>query len=157
MYQKLNFLFDIYEMGRYTLENWEILKTYFQNGEFSTQTVRIISRNADVNWPPCSCDLTPLDYFLWGTEFYGEEELEAISLLATTLHFAARQAFPRLACRNHKMVIGTIFQHKYSTKNRDVSAANKMWFFTLSTTRYGSSHFQPQNCVSILRHYSRRS
>jgi len=61
MYQKLNFLFDIYEMGRYTLENWEILKTYFQNGEFSTQTVRIISRNADVNWPPCSCDLTPLD------------------------------------------------------------------------------------------------
>ena len=27
---------------------------------------RIISRNGDVNWPPRSCDLTPLDYFLWG-------------------------------------------------------------------------------------------
>ena len=27
---------------------------------------RIISRNSDVNWPPRSCDLTPLDYFLWG-------------------------------------------------------------------------------------------
>ncbi|XP_044758934.1 uncharacterized protein LOC123316778 [Coccinella septempunctata] len=27
---------------------------------------RIISRNADVNWPPRSCDLTPLDYYLWG-------------------------------------------------------------------------------------------
>jgi len=27
---------------------------------------RIISRNDDVNWPPRSCDLTPLDYFLWG-------------------------------------------------------------------------------------------
>ena len=40
-YQKFSFLFDIYEIGRYTLEqNWEILKTYFQNGEFSTQTVR---------------------------------------------------------------------------------------------------------------------
>lgn len=26
----------------------------------------IISRNADVNWPPRSCDLTPLDFFLWG-------------------------------------------------------------------------------------------
>jgi len=27
---------------------------------------RIISRRGDVNWPPRSCDLTPLDYFLWG-------------------------------------------------------------------------------------------
>lgn len=26
----------------------------------------IISRNGPVNWPPRSCDLTPLDYFLWG-------------------------------------------------------------------------------------------
>ena len=28
--------------------------------------IRIISRNSDVNWPPRSCDLTPLNYFLWG-------------------------------------------------------------------------------------------
>lgn len=27
---------------------------------------RILSRNGDANWPPRSCDLTPLDYFLWG-------------------------------------------------------------------------------------------
>lgn len=27
---------------------------------------RIISRNAAVNWPPRSCDITPMDYFLWG-------------------------------------------------------------------------------------------
>ena len=34
-------MFDIYKMGRFTLEqNWEILKTYFQSGETSTQTVR---------------------------------------------------------------------------------------------------------------------
>ena len=26
---------------------------------------RIISRRADVVWPPRSCDLTPLDYYLW--------------------------------------------------------------------------------------------
>ena len=33
-YQKFSFLFDIYEMSRYTLEqNWEILKTYFQSSE----------------------------------------------------------------------------------------------------------------------------
>jgi len=40
-YQKFSFLFDIYEIDRYTLEqNWEILKTYFQSGESSIQTVR---------------------------------------------------------------------------------------------------------------------
>ena len=27
---------------------------------------RIISRRADVVWPPPSCDLTSLDYYLWG-------------------------------------------------------------------------------------------
>ena len=27
---------------------------------------RVISRKGDVNWPPRSCDLTPLDFFLWG-------------------------------------------------------------------------------------------
>ncbi|GFV11443.1 putative transposable element [Trichonephila clavipes] len=27
---------------------------------------RLISRFGPVNWPPGSCDLTPLDYFLWG-------------------------------------------------------------------------------------------
>ena len=27
---------------------------------------RIISRRADVVWPCRNCDLTPLDYYLWG-------------------------------------------------------------------------------------------
>ena len=27
---------------------------------------RIISRKTDIVWPPISCDLTPLDYYLWG-------------------------------------------------------------------------------------------
>ena len=27
---------------------------------------QIITRNGPVNWPSRSCDLTPLDYFLWG-------------------------------------------------------------------------------------------
>ena len=36
----------------------DLLRTAFKN--------RIISRNSDVNWPHRSCDLTPLDYFLWG-------------------------------------------------------------------------------------------
>ncbi|GFT62283.1 DUF4817 domain-containing protein [Trichonephila clavipes] len=36
----------------------DLLKDMFGN--------RLISRFGPVNWPPRSCDLTPLDYFLWG-------------------------------------------------------------------------------------------
>ncbi len=35
-----------------------LLRTVFED--------RIISRNSDIVWPPRSCDLTPLDYYLWG-------------------------------------------------------------------------------------------
>ncbi|GFW51665.1 hypothetical protein TNCV_1185971, partial [Trichonephila clavipes] len=31
-----------------------------------THVTLLISRFGPVNWPPRSCDLTPLDYFLWG-------------------------------------------------------------------------------------------
>ena len=30
---------------------------------------QFISRSGPVNWPPRSCDLTPLDFFLWGYVF----------------------------------------------------------------------------------------
>ena len=36
----------------------DVLRPVFQD--------RIISRRADVIWPPRSCNLTPLDYYLWG-------------------------------------------------------------------------------------------
>lgn len=39
-------------------ETMNLLQTKFPD--------RIISRNSAVNWPARSCDLTPLDYFLWG-------------------------------------------------------------------------------------------
>ena len=30
-----------------------------------TFPVRVISHRGDMNWPPRSCDLTPLNFFLW--------------------------------------------------------------------------------------------
>ncbi|GFU91347.1 DUF4817 domain-containing protein [Trichonephila clavipes] len=44
---------------------------FFKNAEGHNVTVngdrdRLISRFGPVNWPPRSCELTPLDYFLWG-------------------------------------------------------------------------------------------
>ena len=36
----------------------DLLHTVFEN--------RIISQNPDVKWPTRSCDMMPLDFFLWG-------------------------------------------------------------------------------------------
>ncbi|GFV04108.1 putative transposable element [Trichonephila clavipes] len=38
---------------------------FWLNGYVNKQNCRIWSEGP-VNWPPRSCDLTPLDYFLWG-------------------------------------------------------------------------------------------
>ncbi|GFX47540.1 putative transposase [Trichonephila clavipes] len=43
---------------RYTRATIDLLKDTFGD--------RLISRFGPVNWPPRTCDLTPLDYFLWG-------------------------------------------------------------------------------------------
>ena len=49
----------------------------------------IISRKADVVWPPPSCNLTPLDYYLCGAvkdKFYGDKP-ETIDALKDNIFF----------------------------------------------------------------------
>ncbi|GFY36103.1 putative transposable element [Trichonephila clavipes] len=61
------------------LKNHDVQKLWFQQDGATCHTARAtidllkdpfgdrpISRFGPVNWPPRSCDLTPLDYFLWG-------------------------------------------------------------------------------------------
>ena len=51
----------------------DVLHPVFEN--------RIISRRANVVWPPRSCDLTPLDYYLWGAvkdKCYKPETIDAL-------------------------------------------------------------------------------
>ncbi|GFU94627.1 DUF4817 domain-containing protein [Trichonephila clavipes] len=61
------------------LNNHDVQKLWFQQDGATYHTARatidllkdtfgdrLISRFGPVNWPPRSCDLTPLDYFLWG-------------------------------------------------------------------------------------------
>ncbi|GFS48491.1 transposable element Tcb2 transposase [Trichonephila clavipes] len=61
------------------LNNREVQELWFQQDGATCPTARaiidllkdtfgdrLISRFGPVNWPPRSCDLTPLDYFLWG-------------------------------------------------------------------------------------------
>ncbi|GFV31848.1 uncharacterized protein TNCV_2087511 [Trichonephila clavipes] len=60
------------------LNNHDVQELWFQQDGATCHTVRVtiyllkdtfgdrlISRFGPVNWPPRSCDLTPLDYFLW--------------------------------------------------------------------------------------------
>ena len=50
----------------------------------------IINRRPDVVWPPRSCDLTPLDYFLWGAvkdKRYADKP-ETIDALKDNIHEA---------------------------------------------------------------------
>ncbi|GFT23516.1 putative DD41D transposase [Trichonephila clavipes] len=61
------------------LNNHDVQELWFQQDGATCHTARVtidllkdtfgdrlISRFRPVNWPPRSCDLTPLDYFLWG-------------------------------------------------------------------------------------------
>ncbi|GFW15595.1 putative DD41D transposase [Trichonephila clavipes] len=61
------------------LNNHDVQELWFQQDGATCHTARatidllkdtfgdrLISRFGSVNWPPRSCDLTPLDYFLWG-------------------------------------------------------------------------------------------
>ncbi|GFS89018.1 uncharacterized protein TNCV_3578321 [Trichonephila clavipes] len=68
------------------LNNHDVQELWFQQDGATCHTARatidllkdtfgdrLISRFGHVNWPPRSCDLTPLDYFLWG---YVKDHLE---------------------------------------------------------------------------------
>ncbi|GFU39256.1 uncharacterized protein TNCV_3811121 [Trichonephila clavipes] len=61
------------------LNNHDVQELWFQQDGTTCHTARatidllkdtfgdrLISRFGPVNWPPRFCDLTPLDYFLWG-------------------------------------------------------------------------------------------
>ncbi|GFX27530.1 putative DD41D transposase [Trichonephila clavipes] len=61
------------------LKNHDVQELWFQQDGATCHTARatidllkdtfgdrLISRFGSVNWPPRSCDLTPLDFFLWG-------------------------------------------------------------------------------------------
>ncbi|GFT83514.1 transposable element Tc3 transposase [Trichonephila clavipes] len=61
------------------LNNHDVQELWFQQDGATCHTARVtidsfkdtfgdrlVSRFGPVNWPPRSCDLTPLDYFLWG-------------------------------------------------------------------------------------------
>lgn len=61
----------------------------------------VISRGADVNWPPRSCDLTPLDFFLWGflkSQVYANKP-QTTAALKANITYAIGQIQPDLCAK----------------------------------------------------------
>ncbi|GFX86803.1 uncharacterized protein TNCV_3750761 [Trichonephila clavipes] len=82
------------------LNNHDVQELWFQQDGATCHTARatidllkdtfgdhLISRFGPVNWPPRSCDLTPLDYFLWDyvkSLVYAEKPQTRLTLWKTT-------------------------------------------------------------------------
>ena len=72
------------------IEEEYICNIWIQDGEAKLDVLRPvfedrISSRADVLWPPRSCDLTPLDYYLWDAvrDKYYADKPETIDALMT--------------------------------------------------------------------------
>ena len=65
---------------------------------------KLISKNGPVNWPPRSCNLTPLDYFLWGyvkSLVYADKPAIIDALEASIVRvIRARKSGPKLDVQN---------------------------------------------------------
>ncbi|GFU86822.1 transposable element Tc3 transposase [Trichonephila clavipes] len=59
---------------------------------------RLISRFVPVNWPPRSCDLTPLDYFLWGyvKSLVYADKLQTLDHLEDNIHRVIADIRPQM-------------------------------------------------------------
>ena len=64
------------------MARFDVLRPVFED--------RIISLRADVVWPPWSCDLTPLEYYLWGAikDKYYTDKPETIDALKDSIREA---------------------------------------------------------------------
>jgi len=63
------------------------------------------SRGGDVNWPPRSCDLTPLDFFLWAylkSQVYTNKP-QTIDALKANIINAIQQIQPDLCDKSSKI------------------------------------------------------
>lgn len=81
-----------------TVDGMDLRNTWFQQDGATSHTARVtltllqerfpgsvISRGGDVNWPPRSCDLTPMDFFLWGflkSQVYADQPRTVTALKA---------------------------------------------------------------------------
>jgi len=78
----------------------------------------VISRGGDVNWPPRLCDLTPLDFFLWGylkSQVYTNKP-QTIDALKVNITNAIQQIQPDLC---EKIIENWIVRIRVTKRSRD--------------------------------------
>ncbi|GFX49744.1 hypothetical protein TNCV_3072971 [Trichonephila clavipes] len=65
---------------------------------------RLISRFGPVNWPPRSCDLTPLDYFLWGyvKSLVYADKPQTLDYLEDNIHRVIADIRPQMLKKSHR-------------------------------------------------------
>lgn len=96
------------------IENMDLDNMWFQQDDATCHTAHatmdvlheqfpdmVISRGGDVNWPPRSCDLTPLDFFLWGflkSQVYANKP-QTTDALKVNIRHAIDQIQPDLCAR----------------------------------------------------------
>ena len=79
--------------------NTQLMSDLTDNQFYPVFEDRIISLRADVVWPPRSCDLTPLAYYLWGVvkdKCYADKP-ETIDALKDNIREAITAAHNRCA------------------------------------------------------------
>ena len=92
---------------------------------------RVISRNGDYNWPPPrSCDLIPLDFFLWG---YVKDKIHAdapqsIQELKGKIRAVIDEIEPQM-CEN---LMENFIKRAWSCRNVAVKAISMILFFIIN-------------------------
>ncbi|GFV60247.1 putative DD41D transposase [Trichonephila clavipes] len=67
---------------------------------------RLISRFGPVNWPPRSCDLTPLDYFLWGyvKSLVYADKPQTLDQLEDNIRRVIADIWPQMFQKSHRIL-----------------------------------------------------
>ena len=104
------------------IEEYNLQNMWFQQDDAICHTTRakmallqetfpdcVIFCKGDINWPPRSCDLTPLDFFLWG---YAKDRVYA-DKPSTIEHLKAniRQVIAEISSNMCKKVVENYIKH----------------------------------------------
>ncbi|GFV87969.1 uncharacterized protein TNCV_782491 [Trichonephila clavipes] len=99
------------------LNNHDVQELWFQQDGATCHTARatidllkdtfgdrLISRFGPVNWPPRSCDLTPLDYFLWGyiKSLVYADKLQTLDHLEDNIRRVIADIRPQMLEKSHR-------------------------------------------------------
>ncbi|GFU91936.1 transposable element Tc3 transposase [Trichonephila clavipes] len=101
------------------LNNHNVLELWFQPDGATCHTARatidllkdtfgerLIPRFGPLNWPPRSCDLTPLDYFLWGyvKSLVYADKPQTLGHLEDNIHRVIADIRPQMLEKSHRNI-----------------------------------------------------